>query len=113
MEIVGAVHVLTIVDENFEHQDVTTEAPIRAAHVVTIARVVTQVDQDVTTEVAILVGRVVMIMSDIQAVQDVTTEAVIRAPQGVPVVENVTHDVELILTVHELTARAGIDQILA
>ena len=89
MAIVGAVHVLTIVDENFEHQDVTTEAPIRAAHVVTIARVVTQVDQDVTTE------------------------AVIRAPQGVPVVENVTHDVELILTVHELTARAGIDQILA
>jgi hypothetical protein len=56
------------VDENFEHQDATTEA-------------------------AVLVGHVVMTVSDIQAVQDVTTEAAIRAAQGVTVVESVTHDV--------------------
>ena len=56
--------------------------------------VVTQADQDVTTEAVILVVHVVTIAVVVtQADQDVTTEAVILVDQGVTVVENVTHDV--------------------
>ena len=63
------------------------------AHVVTIA-VVTQADQDVTTEAVILVVHVVTIAVVVtQADQDVTAEGVILVAHVVTVVDNVTHDV--------------------
>ena len=63
------------------------------AQVVTIA-VVTQADQDVTTEAGILVVHVVTIAVVVtQADQDVMAEAAILVVQSVTVVENVTHDV--------------------